>query len=393
MPIHLKEIPEKISLPLPPDKFRWLIVVILLMVVGAIISLALWPATVSTHSLWFWFCSLIVPLSVGLICFALRLRHFENERDRILYWNHMHQQKYDELVKEGQRAMGMLGMAYITPLVSNKLSDALLKGCSPLQTQYDKKRQRALTSASLSPLLQDLTTESYLSRLERLLIDVMRMLQPELAEFTGNLCVRIRHDGILPDDEIRSMWQRLFPQFDRVLHPDVGHGDDGVMWLDKWLDDKQDMLVLSVQINLFLETRNNQCESVSALLLASPEWLQRHEVKPLSKIHRPVVLTDEDEAINDTARWGLLLPGDSFTFWRSQVGSEALSATLLAMDKAGFTWGGNDDHLLDESFGLPGAGVGNITLICASENAAVTNEAQWLMVGDKSTHMAIVRPA
>lgn len=80
------------------------------------------------------------------------------------------------------------------------------------------------------------------------------------------------------------------------------------MWIDEWLDQQDETLFLCVEINLFLQARDQQTESVSALLLASSAWLERQHVKPQMWIHRPVVLKDADESVADVACWEISHP-------------------------------------------------------------------------------------
>ncbi|QGU89182.1 hypothetical protein [Erwinia sorbitola] len=392
MPVNLKQIPGKLSQPVPPDKYRWMIVIVLITLIGFVISLSIWPKSNPTHSGWFWFCSLVIPLSVGVICFALKLLHHENERDRIFYWNQIYQEQYDQHVTLGQQAVGLMGVSYTTPNACNKLAAALLQGSSQLHTSYSSEVQKAITSAVLQPRPASLNKAAYQSRLEEVLAHVIRMLKPELSQFVDNLTIRIRHDGILSDDEIKTTWLRLFPPSYIVDELKVLTEGNGLMWLDEWLDDAQATLVISVEINLFLQPRHHQAESVSAILLASPGWLRRSGAAPLSLIHRPVSLIEVSESLSDVARWGKLSAGIPYTFWRTQVERQTLSDTLLAMDKQGFLHGCQGDNALDDLFGMPGSAVGNIALICASEHSVATTHAQWLLIGDQSPHMAIVRP-
>jgi hypothetical protein len=69
-----------------------------------------------------------------------------------------------------------------------------------------------------------------------------------------------------------------------------------------------------------------------------------------------------------------------------------LATQLQSIDKAGYMPGIQDEHLLDDLFGCPGAATGNILLICACEHAAATNLPQLLMTESKTIHQAIVRP-
>jgi len=393
MPVDLKQNPKMKQLPLPPDKSRWLIVIALCVVAGATLALYLWPRGLSTHSAWFWYCTLVTPFAFGLAGYIIRLRHYENKRDRILWWNHLHQKQYDEQIILGQRAVGVLGMSYVTPIASNKLVVALLRGGIALQTQYSLTHQSVLTTASLSPPLTIFRETGYQSRLESLLKHVVSQLNAELLQFTGNLSVRLLHDGTLDNEHILDIWQKIFPASVAVHRVNIVKHNDGVMWIDEWLDRKDASLVLSIEINLFLQPRNQQAESVSALLLASPSWLERQHTKPQIWIHRPVVVDRNDESVTDVACWGKMTPDSPWYLWRSQVNGDVLVNLLQSMDKQGYLKGKKGEMILDDVFGKPGTAVGNIMLICACEHATVSGLAQWLIADAKTIQMVIVRPA
>ncbi|EAQ4906422.1 hypothetical protein FCJ48_18300 [Salmonella enterica] len=393
MPVDLKQIPKAEPLPVPPDKYRWLLVIVLLVIAGAILVLSLWPRELSTHSAWFWFCTLMLPFTVGLAGYIVRLRHYENERDRVLWWNHLHQEQHDKQILLGQQSVGVLGMSYITPVASNKLAAALLQGGNALQIQYSPALPAVLTTASLSPPLKILTKAGYQSRLESMLTSIIRQLHTELVQFSGNLSVRLHHDGTLENELVIMAWQTVFPASYAVSNVSASTESDGLMWIDEWLDRQDEALLLCVEINLFLQARDQQAESVSALLLASPAWLETRSIKPQMWIHRPVVMKDADESVADVARWGDISPGLPWYFWRAQIKSDALAVVLQAMDKSGYISARKGEQILEDAFGRPGAAVGNITLICACEYAVASGLAQWLLVGDKTTQMAVVRPA
>ncbi|NDO80638.1 hypothetical protein CJP72_07590 [Citrobacter sp. NCU1] len=393
MPVDLKQIPKAEPLPVPPDKSRWFLVIVLFMVVGAVLLLTLRPEGSSTHSAWFWFCTLMVSFAAGLASFIARLRHYENKRDRVLWWNHLHQKQYDEQVLLGQQAVGVLGMSYVTPVASNKLAVALLQGGNVLQTQYSTALQSVLTTASLSPALKNFSEEEYQSRLGLVLVRVMQQLRSGLVGFTGELEVHLHHDGVLKNEQIATAWQAVFPASQAVSNVSVSTENDGLMWIDEWLDRQDDTLLLSVEINLFLQPRDQQAESVSALLLASPVWLDRQRITPQMWIHRPVEVKNAGEAVADVANWGKVTPGLPWYFWRAQVKSEALTPLLQAMDQLGYISAKKGELVLDDAFGRPGAAVSHIALVCAGEHAVASGMAQWLVVGDKTTQMVVVRPA
>ncbi|MBB3321052.1 hypothetical protein [Atlantibacter sp. RC6] len=393
MPVDLKQIPKAEPLPVPPDRSRWFLVIALIGVAGAVLVLTLWPKGLTTHSTWFWFCMLLVPFSAGLAGYIVRLRHYENERDRVMWWNHLHQTQYDEQVSLGRQALGVLGISYTTPVASNKLAAAILQGANVLQSHYSQALQSVLISASLSPALKISNEAEHQSRLEAVLGNVIRQLHSELAQFTGKLVVRLRHDGVLNDEYIITIWQRTFPETYAISDFSISTENDGLMWLDEWLDRRDDTLFLSVEINLFLLARDRQAESVSALLLASPAWLKRQHIKPQMWIHRPVVVRDAEDAVADAANWGDVTVGSPWYFWRTQVKSDALASVLQVMDKSGFLSAKKGEQVLDDAFGRPAAAVANITLICACEHAVNSGMPQWLMIGDQTTQLAVVHPA
>lgn len=393
MPIDLEQIPKAELFPVPPNRPRWFLVIVLIVIAGAVLVLSLWPEGLTTHSTWFWFCTLFVPFSVGLAGYIVRLRHYENERDHVMWWNHLHQTQYDEQVLLGQQALGILGMSYNTPVASNKLAAALIQGANALKSHYSQAVQSVLTSASLSPALKISIETEYQLRLEVVLSCVIRQLHTELAQFSGKLVVRLRHDNILKDEQIITAWQRVFPDTYAVSEVSVSTEGDGLMWVDEWLDRQDDTLFLSIEINLFLLARNQQSESVSALLLASPEWLKRQHIKPQMWIHRPVVVKDANSAVADAANWGKVTSGSPCYFWLAQVNRDVLADVLQAMDKSGFLSAKKGEQVLDNSFGRPATAVGNITLICACEHAVTSGVSQWLLVGDQTTQIAVVRPA
>lgn len=393
MSVELKKIPPVESLPVSPNKFSWFVFILVFTMAGAVLVLYLWPEGVSTHSIWFWFCSLIAPFFAGLVIYIIRLRHYENERDKMQWWNNLHQQQYDEYVSRGKQSVGVLGIGYITPLASNKLATAILQGGSQLQTYYSAELQTVLTTALLSPLLTESNEAAYESRLELLLKNTIQQLQPELAQFSHNLCVRIKHDGRLASEQVMHIWERVCPAVIKGCDLDVSTEQDGFMWIDDWLDKQDEALVLSVEFDLFLKACDRQSESVSALLLASPGWLERHHVKPNMWIHRPVVLVDANEAVADVARWGCITPESPWFLWCSQFSPDALAVTLQSMEQSGYLAGKTGEQGLDELFGRPGAAVGNITLLSACEHAVISGQAQWLLVGDKTMQMVIAHPA
>jgi len=395
MPVELRKIPKPEVLPVPLVKIRWAVCIILCIFMGFVLTLYFWPKDTSTHTFWFWMCALVIPSAIGAISYALRLRHYEQQWERVSYWNHLHQEKRQEMVEQGQLALGLLGMAYVTPAANNKLASALLQGVAPLRAIYPPGSTSILMMATL-PLKAITDSEAeYSLRLETHLQSVLQGLKPELEQYATNesLIVRIRHDQTLQDRQFSSICQRIFPEYFTASQIIFGQQDNGLMWLDNWLDDQNSALVLSLEVNLFREGRDHQAESVSALLLASPAWLTHHSFIPIARIHRPVAITATQEALEDVIRWGMLSAEEYYFVWRSQLPSQPQTEMLQAMDALKYHIHKDRECQIDGSLGKPAAAVGHITLICACEHAASTQQPQWIMLQDKTPQWAIVRPA
>jgi len=356
----------------------------------AILVLYFWPNEVSTRSAWFWCCTLVLPVLSGMIIYVFLLRGYENACHRRSWWNYLHQQQREELIALGQKAIGVMGISYITPVASNKLSQALLLGASGLQSRYVESLQSVVNTAILSSLPNSFTLKNYQQRLELYLTDTIERLSTELGQYSGNFSVRILHDGILNDEQIELVWRKLFTTF-RCVNITAISESDGMMWIDDWLDKQDESLTLSVEINLFKQPRNNEAESVSAILMASPIWLKNNNVRPQIYIHRPVLFEENIGSVDATALWGNVMPKEKWHLWSAQVKTEALSGFLNEIGRMGNISEKIGEHTLDYTYGRPGIAVSNITLICACEHASTTGEVQWVVTGDKSAQMAVVR--
>ncbi|EMX0848820.1 hypothetical protein AAF302_000009 [Pluralibacter gergoviae] len=393
MPVELQKIPGKISEPAPPILSRWLIVILFITGSGIILSLYLWPTDVSTHTDWFRFCTIALPLFSGLICYVIRLRVYENKRERVLYWNHLHREQYEQQVLLGQRSVGLLGKAYITPAGCNKLAAALLRGEGLLRSQYFPHFQSTRMTARLDTSDIIFTEESYKDRLVSYLTKLICMLDSELQAIPGAISVRIQHDGSINNDEFRNIWQGIFPKVYVVKQLLIDTEGDGLMWLDVWMDHQCTPVMLSIEVNLFLEPHNYQTESVSALLLASSKWLSQNNVTPEVVIHRPVVATDNFQSTENMLQWGSLSAKESHVLWRTRIDQDAVVNLAQQAAKLDYSPGEDEVYFLDDIFGRPAAAIGNILLICACEYAIESGKPQWLIAQHKTVHQAIVRRA
>lgn len=396
MPVDLKVLPEKRSLPLPLRRGRWCLIVLVCVLVGANLAVLLWPENKWRLSLWFWCCALVLPLMLGLMLYALRLLAHEKRCEFVDSWNDSHAEQERVLIHRGQRAMALLATSYCSAAGNNQIAQALRSGSTPLQPIYLKSQAQTMRLSQLSPPAQLHTKQEYAQRLEACFRQVMGGLDPELGRYTRDMSlgVRIRHNQVLADDEILALWHSSGANKQSVDQLVFAGDDDGLLWLDAWLDEPAAyQLLLSLEVNLFLDPVSEQAESVSAILLAHPDGCAKRGFTPMALVHRPVQMTDQINALGDALFWGQLQAGDEdFFTWQTQLSSEFLGDVRVAMSAAGHPVDVTKWQPLDDSLGLPGCAVGNVALIVAGEQAHSDRQAQLVLLQDRSAQVCVVQP-
>ncbi|MNJ20585.1 hypothetical protein D3C77_149200 [compost metagenome] len=396
MAVDLRALPDKQTLPGSPVKGRWYVVILLCAVLGAALISLLWPEHIPQMTLWYWACVVVVPLTSGLLLFALRHLIYERQYDYVQSWNLSRNEQEQVLIQDGQRRVAMLATSYCTAAGSNQLAQALRNGSKPLQPVFLEQSEITLRVSQLTPAAQVHTAQEYSARLKAHFHQVMGGLDKELQQFvrTAPLYVRIKHNQILSDGDVLSLWEEYAQARLTVDQVDIAD-DDGLLWLDAWLDKPEsNALYLSLEINLFQEPIAEHAESVSAVLLAQAHWCASEKREPLAWIHRPVLMTRGAESVHDVLLWGRIHDGDAAPFvWQSQVPGDQLGEASIAMSTAGHPLEHDRCLSLDDSLGLPGKAVGNLALVIAAEHARAEQQPQLVMLQDATLQWGVVRPA
>ncbi|CAG8863307.1 hypothetical protein PS627_00243 [Pseudomonas fluorescens] len=397
MTIDLDALPRKMELLPSPRKGGWIALVLQSGLLGSGSVVLLWPADGLRGSLWFWCCAVVLPVIPGVLLFAFRRLAHERQQDFALAWNTTLEEQELKLIQHGQRAAGLLATAYCTPAGNNRLAHAILMGSKPLQPVYLQEFGRTMRLSQLVPTVQASPQLDYVERLKPFLQQVTKNLQPDLLLLgcTTPVRLRIKHNQIVPDTELLALWHSCVVDGLSIDAVDFTQ-DDGLLWLEAWLDESEPCdLLLSLEINLFVEPIEAQAESVSALLVAHPRYAITQSLAPKAWIHRPVPMTNHARSLRDALLWGRVGEKDQSlrAACQTQVsGDEACAASIL-LAGAGHALAPEQLVRLDDSFGRPGSAVANIALVVASEQAASTGESQLIMLRDASSQWCVVSPA
>lgn len=398
MPVRLHELPERLSPPSPPGKFRWSLIVLLCLVIGAGLTLLFSTNqdALDTGSMWFWLRFLILPLVVGFFLYGLRRLAFENQHAYVDSWNKCRAKLEEESTTDGQRAIALLATSYQTAGGSECLAELLRAGNKPLQTVFLPFNSKTMR---WSPLVDQYSSrpEDYEQRLklwfERALVapavDLPRLFPGQAVR------VRIRHNQVLSDRAVLEIWQSCAQSRMLIIESvTVATGDDGLMWLDTWLDQRKAFpLLLSVEVNLFEMPVADQAESVSAVLLARSEYCQEHSIKPAAWIHRPLLMSCDSHSARDVLLWGRVGADSQLFAWQGQLASNRSWELHQVLRDQGCQLESSACLRLDDTLGAPGSAVGNISMIVGSEQAAADQQPQLLMAHDLTPHWCVVQPA
>ncbi len=396
MVVTLDDLPKPLPSPTPPGAKQGLLTIVLCGLLGSCLAVLFWPGDMPRWSLWYVCCVVVLPVMGGLLAFALRRLVYERQRDYAQRWN---QQRLDHergLIEQGQRAAGVLATSYCTPAASQHLARALRSGSVPLQPVYLSAKQGALRFSQLAPAAQHYTACEYRQRLACFLPQVLSALHQDIADATrhGRLCVRMKHNSVLSDDELLAAWRTCVVHDALLEEVHFVAQEDGLLWLDEWLDtpDPADV-VLSLELNLFLHPVEKQAESVSAVLLAHPQFCRKHALQPQSWVHRPAVILDATTSLPDAMRWGRVAEGhEKYFIWQLQLSPDQRCRLSLEMSRTGRSIDREQCMQLDDVFGRPAGAVGNIGVIVASEQAVADAQAQLVVMQDKTVHGFVVRP-
>lgn len=365
-----------------------MVLFVLVMGIGAGLTLWCWPATRSLHDEEFWAWLLGIPGICYGTLFSLRYGLFQYAKMKTHIHNEVREQGLRIAIGHAQRPLILLEVAYTTALGADRVAERVVGGESVLETNYVEAAQAHVRHSILAEHESDpdadaseSTRRSAAIRMgavfEKLLehmTDVLKSLPPRLP-----LDVYLSADSSLVPEGALSEWTRIWRQFGlreaSVEHATTGHG---VMELDRSLDSAggaaRATLVVAAQLH-DIPTLGST-EAGVALLFVSPAAAQRIGLTQTTTIHRPVEGTIDNigQVFESALQWGNLAKGDIGSLWQSGTNGAAGAAILAAWANAGKD--AREIHEIDSSLGQAGVAADWLGVALASEYARETGQPQ-----------------
>ncbi|MEC5319208.1 hypothetical protein VSX61_09675 [Brenneria populi subsp. brevivirga] len=390
MPVSFSALPEILPEPAKPKKSRWLLIIPGVLWVISYGLGRFFPLRQVLGEAWFLLLTVILPLFIGLILYGIRLWIYENRRDYVQQWNETRRVTEEKLVRQGQKSIGVLSLAYHTAAANNKLADVLLQGGKALAPVYHAQNERVEYYSQLQPAPVTKSLDEYRQRLGLHLGQVLSSLTNE---YLNQPCrLRIRHDGSLADSQVLEILHPLLQKEQIPVNGVIFDEDaDGLLWIDKWLDsDTTPPLTLSIEIQFHVSPLPFIAESVSAILFAKNSWCDQQGVTPLADVHRPVELSARSGALEDLLLFGKVTPPASLFLWQSPSDQEPLVGVLSELDSHGINVTAHQ-HAIGQSLGVPGVAVGSLALVCAVEHLRSSRQKQLILLQDHAFQGCVVR--
>lgn len=401
MPIELPgPVPEE-ERPSPPGVTVWLSLLVVVLAVGVAWTLFTWPRNASTWNPQFWTRMLGYPAVAWCIAFGLRLHRYEEARN---YWaarEQCRQDDHEEAIAFAREPLAVLGSAYACAMGTDGVAARVLKKESALQARAPRTPGPVVrhTQVELAEVERDA------DRLESAFRVLIHRLAPTLRSLPARVSFDVRLH--LPDGadplHLLAAWLKCWAGCGlRPAEASLVPADEGVMALDTWLDVPSgpdlERFTLFVAVQLHDKPPENSAEAAVALLLGWAPLAQRHGLKSIAMLHRPVACETVDLAtsISTAALYASALPEELNHLWYSGLTKADKSAVLKEGSEVGLAAAQADDlpgmHDIDAALGAAGVAAPWLAVTLAIERACQSSEPQGIACRESGLRLAVIRP-
>lgn len=398
----------------PPSRFVWTVAFFILMLVGILAVLLLWPADEPTHTAWFWTCVAVFPIGIAGFVVSRVFRVYEARRLEAIAWNTASQRYAEQAFAKESIPLRILGAAMrVTEDDADSDIERIVGKRIELEPKASTHEADASTSARwFQPLEARLAAddaERHTLILEwlydKLLLDLKASLAALLIE--ARLHVLLDISGYVGEADPVELWQVQWRNHQlRETHAERVCASRDLFVVDGWLDGEKGaprldcsvVLLVSVSLCAVLDADplDGTAEAGVGLLVTLPALADRHQLRAIASLHRPLRsgTADLNHALTYALKWGhteFHALGDAWLtgFDGQTIGALRVALSQVERGEPRKTPIGELD--LDRTIGRAGGSSGWLAAVCAALRAAQTATPQLVAQRcDESTVVAVV---
>jgi hypothetical protein len=403
MPVELPVAKSRSGVPKPPRAIVWLALFVICMLAGVVGTLLTWPKTEPTGSPWFWMRLLVFPALAWCLGFGLRSHYYQEEMERLLAEDDTLEMDRVTALRFATEPLAVLGGAYLCALGSAAAAGKIAQGSSALIAMTPHSGGKAIRHTALTvaedPKVPGRYRACFLALLDLIAVEVATI--PNAVP----LAVRVQLPRDAADQElVLETWQTCWLERKlRRVQATLLPAQKGVMALDEWLDIRGgpalEKFTLFVSVQLHDKPAENSAEAAVALLLGWAPLAERHGVKALATLHRPIEagLGTLIDSIHTGLLWGGVIASKVDDLWQAAL--EAPDKPDLINSASDISLGVSKTHRLsgihdvDIALGHAGAAAGWLAVSLAIEHASHTGKPQLIAWREGSLRFAVVQAA
>lgn len=407
MPVDFNRVPPRVKVPPPPQASMivWTVLLVLVMSVGAGLTITFWPTGRPTNTLWFWSCVVGYPVLVWAFLLFAWLGYGYSRRNQAIANNGVSDKAEQACHAMAGRPLAILGHAWrFAANDSENALDGILTGIElaklrPSGAVADsevKARWLDIPNMHFQPgnelaehARHHAVSTWLLERLIDRLLPQLRALPPQT-----KLQVDLQHQSRLKSEAVETRIPKLLAERVPALKVGMESGEQGhsLFRTDAWLDSRD---VNTVYLLVAIELRDaisavlsdGVAEAGVALLIGRPRLAS--PAMPVGlRLHRPARSTFDAAArtLELAARWGQSSCDQLRTVWGHGFTCDSVSAVRQAASFQDETrW-----IPLETSVGdCSGAGPW-LAVALAAENALRTGDPQLVLCGEGKELIALM---
>ncbi|MFJ2992478.1 hypothetical protein [Pandoraea sp. NPDC087047] len=415
MALDFDKLPSEVAVPdTPPSRFVWTAVFVVLLLFGVAAVLVLWPTSEPTHTPWFWTCIALYPAGIAGFVVSRGFSVYEGRRLDALEWNRACRQfAQEKFAQEGVPLRILAAAIRVTEADANNHVRSIVEKTMTLNAKASgHAANTSITARWFEPVDAALAVnevERHESIIEwifdKLLIDMSESLNAQPADV--RLSVLLDVSGYSGKADLVDIWQTRWRHHRfRSAHAQRVPTSIDLMAVDAWLDgetgaspfDQSTVLLISASLSAVLDADppHGTAECGIGLLMTSAAFSDRHKLRPIASLHRPLRSNSKDlnHSLVYALRWGQINLDSISAVWLTGFDGQSVGPLHAAINFAGGDKR-RDEPLpeidLDRTVGHGRQTAGWLAATCASLRAAETAESHLLAQRlDDKTFVAVI---